>query len=256
VHRLTGLRGMTDADVRARMAAQADDAARAEVADVRLVNDARLDALTARVRRAWDERLAPYADNLRRGVWAERGAVVLSEPDPDWDRQGRRLADRLRLVCGERAVRVEHIGSTSVPGLAAKDVLDLQVEVASRADAEALARPLADAGFPRRDDVDGDLPRPEIDPDPVQYWKRLHRSADPGRHAIVHVRLAGSTSARATVALRDLLRAEPQALARYEREKRRLAARHPDDVDAYAEAKTPVLVPLLLQALRDRDREL
>jgi dephospho-CoA kinase len=65
----------------------------------------------------------------------------------------------------------------------------------------------------------------------------------------VHVRLAGSTSARAAVALRDLLREDADARAAYAGDKRRLAALHPDDVDAYAEGKTPLLVPLLARAL-------
>jgi dephospho-CoA kinase len=249
LHRLTALRGMTEQDAQARVAAQADDAARRDVADIVLRNDADLDALADRVGQLWERRLAPYATNLRLHRYAERGPVRLVDHDPDWDRQGRRLVERLRHVCGARAASVTHVGSTAVPGLAAKDVLDLQVEVASRGDAEGLAGPLADGGFPRRDDIDGDPPRPEIDPDPAQYWKRLHRNADPGRAVNVHVRVAGSTAARAAVALRDLLRGDAEARRRYEGEKRRLAVLHPDDVDAYAEAKTPVLVPLLQRAL-------
>jgi dephospho-CoA kinase len=249
LHRLVSSRGMPVAEALSRMAAQADDAARREVADVVLHNDADLDALTDRVGRLWEDRLAPYAENLRRRRYAERGQVRLLDADPDWARQARLLVERLRMVCGARALAVEHIGSTAVPHLAAKDVLDLQVEVASRGDAEGLAGPLADGGFPRRDDIDGDPPRPEIDPDPAQYWKRLHRNADPGRAVNVHVRVAGSTAARAAVALRDLLRGDAEARRRYEGEKRRLAVLHPDDVDAYAEAKTPVLVPLLQRAL-------
>jgi dephospho-CoA kinase len=249
LHRLTGLRGMSEDDARARMSVQADDAARREVADVVLSNDRDLAGLQVRVGDLWRERLAPYAQGLTARRVPDRGPVALVEPDPDWPRQGRRLVERLRLLAGERAVRVEHVGSTAVPGLAAKDVVDLQVEVRTRADAEALAGPLAEGGFARREDVDGDPPRPELDPDPDQYWKRLHLSTDPGRAADVHVRVAGSTSARAVLALRDLLRADPEVRRRYEVEKRRLAAAYPDDVDAYAEGKTPLLVPLLARAL-------
>lgn len=256
LHRLTALRGMSEDDACARMAAQADDAQRREVADVVLRNDADLEALEAQVSRLWDERVALYAENVRTRTWAPRGGVVLSEPDPDWARQGRRLVERLRLVCGDRAVRVDHIGSTAVPGLAAKDVVDLQVEVASRDQAEALAAPLAAAGFARREDVDGDPPRPELDPDPAQYWKRLHLSADPGRRANLHVRVAGSTGARAATALRDLLGEDAEARVGYRDDKRRLAALHPDDVDAYAEGKTAVLVPLLVRAMAAKDSEL
>lgn len=256
LHRLTALRGMPEDDARARMAAQADDAARREVADAVLRNDADLAALERQVDALWRDRIEPYAAHLTAGRVPERGPVALVEPDPDWARHGRRLVERLRAVCGARALRVEHIGSTAVPGLAAKDVVDLQVEVASREDAEALAGPLVQGGFPRRDDVDGDPPRPTLDPDPAQWWKRLHRAADPGRPANVHVRVAGSTSARAALALRDLLRHDPAARARYEAEKRRLAALHPDDVDAYAEGKTPVLLDLLQQVRAQGESQL
>lgn len=252
LHRLTALRGMPEAAAQARIAVQATDEQRRAVADVVLVNDGDLDALAVRVDEVWHGRIQPYAANLRAGRPAARGPVELVAADPAWPAAGSRLVERLRAVCGPAAVGVEHIGSTSVPGLAAKDVVDLQVEVATRDDAAQLAPVLLRAGFPRRDDVDGDPPRAELDPDPDQWWKQLHQSADPGRAANVHVRLAGSTSARAVVALRDLLRADASARTAYEAQKRRLAALHPNDVDAYAEAKTPLLLPLLVRALGSR----
>lgn len=249
LHRLTALRGMPEDDARARIAAQADDAQRQVVADIVLVNDGPLEALHAQVDRLADDRLLPYAANLEAGRAAERGGVRLVEHDPAWAAAAARLVPRLRAVCGARAVSVEHIGSTAVPGLAAKDVVDLQVECPTHDDVEALGPVLTAGGFPRLEGVEGDPPRPEIDPDPAQYRKRLHRSADPGRPANVHVRVAGSTGARMAVALRDRLRADPQARERYEALKQRLAAEHADDVDAYAEAKTALVVALVRPAL-------
>lgn len=249
LHRLTVVRGMSEDDARARIAVQASDAQRRAVADIVLTNDADLDELATRVGEVWQARIQPYAANLDAGRPAPRGPVELVPPDPAWPAAGSRLADRLSAVCRPQAVRVEHIGSTAVPGLTAKDVIDLQIEVATREDAEQLGPVLGDAGFPRRPGVDGDPPRPELDADPGQWWKRLHHSADPGRAANVHVRLAGSTSARSAVGLRDLLTADVDARAAYGAEKRRLAALHRDDVDTYAEAKTPLLVPLLIRAL-------
>jgi dephospho-CoA kinase len=249
LRRLTERRGMAEADARARIAAQADDAARRAVADVLISNDADLADLHQRVDALVLDRLEPYAENVRAGRPAPRGPVELAPPDAAWAAAGARLVARLRFVCGSRAVDVEHVGSTSVPGLAAKDVIDLQVTCRTREDGEALEPDLRAGGFPRLAAVDGDPVRAAIDPDPAQYWKRLHGSADPGRPANVHVRVAGSTGARMASALPGLLRADPAARSRYEVEKRRLAAAHPDDVDAYAEGKTVVLVPLLRRAL-------
>jgi dephospho-CoA kinase len=238
--RLVRLRGMREQDARARMAAQASDTDRRAVADVLLVNDGPLERLDTEVDALLAERLRPYADNVRARRPAPRGPRALVPADPAWAAAGERLAQRLRFLCGETAVRVAHVGSTAVPGLAAEDVVDLQVECPTRDDAERLADRLADGGFPRCGDVTGDPPRREIDPDPAQYWKRLHRNADPGRAVDVHVRVAGSTGARMALALRDLLRTDDRARADYERvraeeeEKRRHTAGAPDDVHAWA----------------------
>jgi len=247
--RLTRIRGMPEQGVRARLQAQASDDERRSAADVVLPNADDLTELSSRVERLWHERLVPYADNLRLGRHPASGPVRLVPADPSWAAAGRRLVERLRWVCVPRAVDVQHIGSTAVPGLAAKDVLDLQVEVPGWDDVEALGPLLHDAGFPRREGIDADPPRPEIDPDPAQWRKRLHRNADPARAVNVHVRVSGSTAASCAVALRDLLRLDDRARAGYEAAKVRLAALYPDDVDAYAEGKSKVIVPLLLRAL-------
>lgn len=248
LHRLTALRGMTEDDARARIAAQASDEQRRAVADVLLDNGGRLERLHGAVELLWSDRLVPYAGNVAAGRPAPRGRVELVPPDPSWAAAGERLVARLRLLCGPRASSVEHIGSTAVSGLAAKDVVDLQVTCPRWDDVEALAPGLAAGGFPRIGDITGDPPRPQVDPDPEQYRKRLHRNADPGRPANVHVRVDGTTGARMALRFRDRLRADPAARSEYEAEKRRLAALHPDDVDAYAEAKTHVVVRLATAA--------
>lgn len=247
LQRLQG-RGLSPEQARARMARQATAEQRRAAADAWLDNAGSRQGLDEQVRALHQQRLVPYARNLANRVPALRPPVQLCEPSPGWAVDGARLTARLRQLC-PAASTVEHIGSTAVPGLAAKDVVDLQVEVASWEQVETLAGPLTEGGFPRREDVGGDPVRAELDPDPEQYRKRLHRSADPGRAANVHVRVAGSTGARAAVALRDLLREDASARQAYEVEKRRLAALHPQDVDAYAEGKTALLVPLLRRVM-------
>jgi len=236
-------RGLTEPQARARMAAQADDAARRTAADVWLDNSGSQAALAAQVRFLWADRLAPYGRNLAACRPAPRGRVELVAPRQQWAVEAARLMARLRRRCPD--AHVEHIGSTAVPGLAAKDVLDLQVEVATWAQVEELEEPLNRAGFVRRADVSTDPVRVELDPDPEQWRKRVHLSVDPGRAANVHVRVAGTTAARAAVTLRDLLRADEQARQAYEARKQRLAEQHRDDVDAYSEGKTDLIVALL-----------
>lgn len=249
--RLTRLerRGLPPHEARARMRAQATAEQRRAVADVEWDNSGSPADLARAVRAVHGTRLLPFARNLATGRAAPRPGVALVDPDPAWAAAGARLVARLRHVC-PGATDVQHLGSTAVPGLRAKDVIDLQVEVPDRGAVEALAPALLAAGFPRREDVDSDPVRPEIDPDPAAWRKRLHRSADPGRAANVHVRVAGTAGGRAMTALRDLLRSDAAARAAYEAEKVRLAALHPADVDAYAEGKTAVLLPLLVRALR------
>lgn len=230
-------RGLPSEQARARMAAQADEPARRAAADMWLDNGGSHELLAQQVAALHAHRLLPYARNLRTGQPASRGQVTLVEPQARWEADGARLTARLRRVL-PAAVAVEHVGSTAVPGLLAKDIVDVQVEVASWEQVEASERPLAEAGFPRRADIDGDPVRAELDPDPQQWRKRIHLSADPGRPANVHVRVAGTASARLALSFRDRLRRDRQARERYAELKRELVARHPADVDAYAEGKT------------------
>ncbi|GIG89883.1 dephospho-CoA kinase [Plantactinospora endophytica] len=236
VERLVRDRGMTAEQAAQRIGAQAGDERRAAAADVLLDNDGDLAELHAAVDALWRERLTPYERNVRerRAVRATEARLV--EPDPDWPAQYRRLAARIRHAVAPAGVRVDHIGSTSVPGLAAKDVVDLQLGVASLADADALADRLADAGFPRCPGEWWDNAR---QPAAVTRWeKRLHGSADPGRPVNLHVREIGSPGWRYALLMRDHLRADPERRADYLAVKRRLAAAGPD-LDAYAEAKEP-----------------
>lgn len=240
--RLAG-RGLTREQARARMAAQADDAARRAAADVWVGNAGTRQELAELVRSLHTGRLVPYAENLRARRPAQRGPVALVEPRDRWAADGARLVARLQKLCPGAVV--EHTGSTAVPGLAAKDVVDLQVEVQDWGAVEAAEGPLGRGGFVRRADVTTDPVRPELDARPAAWRKHLHRSCDPGRPANVHVRVAGSTGARAQLAFRDLLRTDRAVRDAYAERKRVLAALHPDDVDAYAEGKTGFVVPLL-----------
>ncbi len=164
--------------------------------------------------------------------------------DPGWAAAGERLAARVRRAAGERALDVEHTGSTAVPGLPAKDCIDLQVVCADLVTAREVAADLRGAGL-----VPG---RGEWWDEPVARRGRPDRrvakafalDADPGRRVNCHVRDAANPEAREVLAFRDALRADPSAREAYALLKRGLAARH-QDVEAYAAAKTPFIAEVL-----------
>ena len=235
VRRLVTDRGMDEADARARVAAQASDEDRWAAADVVLENEAAPAALEHAVRRLWHARVEPFDLNLRTGVRSRLAAAVLSPPDPEWPASAARLVARIRHAAGEVAVTLDHVGSTAVPGLAAKDVVDLQVGVRSLAAADdpGFVEAMAAAGFPRVPGVEEDRGK-----DGGPWPKRFHGSADPGRVAHVHVREIGSPGWEFALLFRDWLRAVPEERDDYARTKADLAARLAT-TEEYAEAKEP-----------------
>ncbi|MBF6227020.1 dephospho-CoA kinase [Nocardia abscessus] len=219
IRRLVEFRGVVESDARARISAQATDEQRRAVADVLLDNSGAPGMVEAEVRRLWAERLVPFERNLRAGTPARRKEIRLVPADPDWPAQAQRLIARLWVACGTAACRIDHVGSTSVPGLPAKDVIDLQITVADLAAADGLRDALGAAGFPVRPEVTQDNPKPTPqDPagiDTALWVKRFHQNADPGRLANVHVRVEGSPGQQYALLLRDWLRADAGARAEY-----------------------------------------
>jgi GrpB-like predicted nucleotidyltransferase (UPF0157 family) len=153
--------------------------------------------------------------------------VRIVDYQPAWQAAYSEVEALVRAALGPVAVRVEHVGSTAVPGLAAKPVIDVQLSVESFEPAEAYRAPLEAVGFEHRPDDE-----------PEHRFFGL-TNADGERVVNLHVCEAGSEWERRHVAFRDALRADPDLRSRYEAEKRRVVALHPDDTLAYADAKTP-----------------
>jgi dephospho-CoA kinase len=233
--RLIETRGMSAEQAADRISAQAGDADRRAAADVVIDNDAGLAELEASVDRLWRERVRPYEENLRhRRVAPSRRDLHIADYDPTWPAQAQRIIARIRHALGG-AADVSHIGSTAVPGLPAKDLIDLMLAVRTLDEADDLAGALAGAGLPRREGEWFDAARGI----PGKTWpKRLHGSADPGRSVNLHVRVAGSPGWRFALLMRDHLRSVPEALQGYAAAKRAWQAEHVD-VESYAEAKEP-----------------
>jgi dephospho-CoA kinase len=246
VKRLIEYRGFTEDDARARIAAQATEEQRRAVADVWLDNSGSAGALVEQARELWHQRILPFAHNLDNGQPAS-STPVLVPSDPSWPDQGRRIAARLNTACGHRAVRIDHIGSTAVSGVDAKDVIDMQVTVASLEMADELADSLISAGYVRRP-INADVGKPnarstvaEFDHtnDESLWHKRLHCSADPGRPTNVHIRVDGWPGQQFALLFVDWLHANPSVQADYLALKRRVAAEAHADTGAYADAKEP-----------------
>ncbi|MGW4488459.1 dephospho-CoA kinase [Amycolatopsis sp. NPDC004368] len=236
VRRLVEVRGMAEADARARIRAQATDEQRRAAADVWLDNGGAQDAVLAEVDALWADRLVPFEANLRLRKPRPPMSPVIAPADPTWPQQAERRLARLRMVAGDRLVRADHIGSTAVAGLPAKDVLDLQLTVPTLADADALAEPLADAGFPR---LEGDWWDEPQDGSAAPWPKRLHVGADPKRPVNLHVRTPETPTWRLALLFRDWLRANPAERDAYATVKEELAREHSADgtVADYADAK-------------------
>lgn len=161
-------------------------------------------------------------------------SVEIAGYDPAWPARFRALADRAAAALGDLVLAVEHVGSTSVPGLAAKPVIDLDVVVRPE-DVEAAIGRLATLGYVHR----GEL-------------------GVPGRHAFrappgeakhhLYLCVAGSAGLIDHLRFRDHLRAHPDAAAEYALLKRRLAERHRDDAEAYQRAKSDFIDALTRRA--------
>lgn len=239
VARMVSDRHMSRDEAEARMASQASDQQRRAAADALIDNGGSLQDVRVAVDRLWQDRLIPCEANLRAGAVARiAGPAVLSRPDPSWPLAADRIGARLRRAGGPTVLGVDHIGSTAITGMPAKDVIDLQVTVADLDEADALGESFTKAGFPRVDGVWADHPKP-CDPDPEHWRKRLHGSGDPGRLANIHLRVVGSPGRAFALAFRDWLRDDPDAAAAYAARKHALAGMHSNDdsTKGYAQAK-------------------
>lgn len=149
--------------------------------------------------------------------------------DPRWPRLFEVERGRVEAAIGAWAVRIEHIGSTAVPGLAAKPVLDLLVEVGSPGDADRCIRPLEEIGYAYW----------AGDPKPYRrYFVRFANADRTARTHNLHVVEAGHGFGAERLLFRDYLRAYPGTAHEYARLKRELAARFYHDREAYTAAKT------------------
>ncbi len=167
-------------------------------------------------------------------VTAQRHRVEIAEYDPQWTTKFARERDRLRASLGDwLSGPIEHVGSTAVPGMPAKPVIDIMVPVRSlehsRPAIPVLEQEHGYTYWPYKADVMHWLCKPS------EYVRTHH----------VHLIPRDSALFRDRLFFRDSLRAEPELRDRYERLKRDLAARFSEDREAYTQAKAPFIMEVL-----------
>jgi len=165
------------------------------------------------------------------------GPIRLLPYDPDWPVLFDAVAARVRWSLGDRVLLLEHVGSTSVPGLAAKPVIDIALGVADSADEAAYVPDLEGAGFLL------------VVREPDWHEHRMLKGPEP--EVNLHVFTLGSSEITRMIAFRDRLRSVEEDRAWYEAEKRRLAVQTWDFMQDYADAKGPVVEAIVARTLAD-----
>jgi GrpB-like predicted nucleotidyltransferase (UPF0157 family) len=179
-----------------------------------------------------DERRDAELQEVTVGTLEPHDAPIFLAPyDPDWPRLFGREEDRLRSALGTEALRIEHVGSTSVPGLTAKPIVDILLVVSDSADESRYVPQLEAAGYVLR------IREPE--------WFEHRMFKGPDTDINLHVFSSGATEVERLLRFRDRLRGDEAARDRYARTKRELAQRTWRHVQDYADAKTVVVDEIL-----------
>lgn len=165
------------------------------------------------------------------------GTIQLSEYDPRWPELFERESERINAALGERIIRLEHVGSTSVPGLVAKPIIDILLEVPDSSDEPAWLPRLEAAGYVLR------IREPD--------WHQHRLLKGPDVDINLHVFSAGVSESERLLRLRDWLRVHPDDRREYADAKRELAARTWKYVQHYADAKTAVIESILARAITE-----
>jgi GrpB-like predicted nucleotidyltransferase (UPF0157 family) len=162
------------------------------------------------------------------------GPVHLAEYDPAWPQLFTHEAARIKRLLGETAKRIEHVGSTSVPGLAAKPIIDVVMEVTDSSDENAYVVQLESQGYELR------IREPD--------WYEHRVLKGPDTDVNLHVFTIGCPEVERMLKFRDHLRATPSDRELYETAKRDLAKRHWAFIQNYADAKTEIIETILARA--------
>ncbi len=164
--------------------------------------------------------------------------IVIHPYDRRWPAEFATIEGLLHDALGDVAVRIDHIGSTSVPGLAAKDIIDVQVSVEDLDDPRLV--PTFEQFGATATEITTDHVPPGDQSDPAAWEKRYFRPPASWRPTHLHVRATGRPNHRYALLFRDYLRHSTTAAAAYAQVKLALARLHPTDIAAYYDVKDPM----------------
>jgi GrpB-like predicted nucleotidyltransferase (UPF0157 family) len=184
--------------------------------------------------------------------------LEIVDPRAGWPAEFDAAAEEIRAAFGPLALRIDHIGSTSVPRLPAKDVIDVQIAVATLSPEGPILSALRGAGLTVVEGILSDHEPPGSAADADHWVKRLASrpavdASDGGRGSPqlnVHLRVLGNANQRYALLFRDYLRADDGAAASYALIKRALAQHAPGNFDAYYDVKDPVCDLIMAAAER------
>ena len=180
-------------------------------------------------------------DTLKSGVIGEReqSAIKIYDYDSDWPKKFEKHARIIAGALGDAAQRIEHIGSTSVPGLGAKPIVDILVVVTDSTDESTYLPQLEAAGYVLR----------VREPD----WNEHRMFRTPEKDVHIHIYSTGCPEIQRNLIFRDRLRRNIHDRLRYEQTKRQLAAKDLPDHQAYTDGKTEVIESVIAAGDREMD---
>jgi GrpB-like predicted nucleotidyltransferase (UPF0157 family) len=167
----------------------------------------------------------------------EKREIVIADYDPAWPDKFQKHAELIKRALGSRALRIEHVGSTSVPGLAAKPIIDILVVVEDSSDEKAYLPALQAAEYVLR----------VREPD----WHQHRMLRTPELDVHIHIFSSGCIEIGRMIAFRNRLRCDANDRLRYEALKRALAKQDWPNMDAYARAKTELVEQIIAKALQE-----
>ena len=179
-------------------------------------------------------------DSLK-DIASNTGPVVIVDYQSRWADEFATAGEQLRNVLGNSALRIDHIGSTSVPDLGAKDIVDIHITVESLDGMIMFEKKMLAASFLKRGEFQYDSMIGFDDPQAAQLRKKNFREPEGQRRCHIHVRQQGLKNQRYALLFRDYLRVNETVRIGYETIKRRLTNIFPESIDGYLYIKDPLM---------------